>query len=561
MAHDDILVRLEDVVAKWSAEVTEAQGGLSDRLTGVRERLDTVAAGHAARTVERAALADAEATVEALKEMVSLREDDLRTAAERSTRLEQRVADLSAQVQTLQAGLDEEAAAAHASATDIDALHAQLGEVPERLAQAEQEAETLGQALAQREQELQNAGRRIAQLEERNEDLAEQAAASLPADQVEAIRAQLAQAQAHRDALAQRAAQYEQDALDGAARIEQLEGQAAALTDDLAALQAQLAADAEVHDAREEELQAELAHARERLAQAEAHGPDQTRAEQAEATVDAEDYERLADEAATLREVLAQANEQVLELRRQLGAHPPLGQLEELERLLEQERERADLLEGQLYQPRDDADRAALGEQLASALRDRDEAHQEIVSLRSEVDMLRRANAGLTIPATPAATEAEPLPIERLGEDGHKRRMGEILIELGVITPEQLQEAVDEQALTPQRRLGAILVECGYTTEDVVARVLARQLDLPFVRLTEQVVDDAAPRIITALLAKRRMCIPITVAPDRIVLAMANPFDLVAIEDVERTIDRRVDPAVTTPSDIASALLRYYETT
>ena len=561
MAHDDILVRLEGVVAKWSAEITEAQGGLSDRLTSVRERLDTVAAGHAARTVERAALADAEATVEALKEMVSLREDDLRTAAERSTRLEQRVADLSEHMHALEAGLDEEAAAAHASATDVDALHAQLGEVEERLAQAEQEAEALGQALAQREQELQNAGRRIAQLEERNEDLAEQAASSVPAHELEGVRGQLALVESERDALAQRAAQYEQDALDGAARIEQLEEQAATSAADLAALQAQLADNAEVYKAREEALQAELAQARERLAQAEAHERGPEGAVQAEPALDPADYERLADEVATLREVLAQANGQVLELHRQLAAHPPLGELEELQRILEQERERADLLEGQLHQPRDDADRAALREQLAGALRDRDEAHQEIVSLRTEVDMLRRANAGLTMPATPETTEAEPLPIERLGEDGHKRRMGEILIELGVITPEQLQEAIEEQALTPQRRLGAILVERGYTAEDVVARVLARQLDLPFVRLTEEVVDGAAPRIITALLAKRRMCIPIAVAPDRIVLAMANPFDLVAIEDVERTIDRRVEPAVTTPSDIASALLRYYETT
>ena len=492
MAHDDILVRLEDVVAKWSAEVTETQGGLSDRLTCIRERLDTVAAGHAARTVERAALADAEATVEALKEMVSLREDDLRTAAERSTRLEQRVADLSAEAQTLQAGQ------------------------------------------------------------------------TVPGDQVEGARGPLAQAKSDRDALAQLTAQYEQDALDGATRIEELEAQAATLADDLARLQAQLAHNTEVHKASEEALEAlhaELAQARERLAQAEAHERGPKGAVQAEPALDPADYERLVDEAAALREELAQANEQVTELRRQLAAHPPLGELDELQRILEQERERADLLEGQLYQPRDDADRVALREQLAGALRDRDEAHQEIVSLRTEVDMLRRANAGLTIPAEPDGAKTETLPIERLGEDGHKRWMGEILIELGVITPEQLQEAVDEQALTPQRRLGAILVECGYTTEDVVARVLARQLDLPFVRLTEQVVDDVAPRIITAQLAKRRMCVPITVAPDRIVLAMANPFDLVAIEDVERTIDRRVDPAVTTPSDIASALLRYYETT
>jgi len=553
MAHDEALARLEDGVAQWGADVAEAQQGLSERLAGIRGRLDTVAAGQAARTVERAALADAETTVETLKEAVARREQDLRDASERADRLERQAGELATEVDAVRTRLGEQEAVAAASAAEAE----------ERLTESRAEAEAVARGLAQREEALQNAGERIAELEARKNEMAEElaglraqaeelAAQAVAAEEVEEVQGRLARAESDKEALTQLVEQHEQEALDSARRIAQLEGQVATLSDNLADFQAQLEQGAEDEETRNAELaalRAALAEARERLAKAEAQAADDSEGPLAEGA-----------EAQTLRAELAEAGEQILELRRQLAAHPPLGQIEELQRLLQQERERADRLEEQRAQPRQDAvDHAALAEQLATALRDRDEAHQEIVSLRAEVDMLRRANAALTTPAAPAAHEAEPLAIERLGEDGHKRRMGEILVEIGVISPQQLQDALDEQAVTPQRRLGAILIEREYTSEEVVARVLARQLDLPFVRLTEEAVDDAAPRIITAQLAKRRMCVPIAVTPDRIVLAMANPFDLVAVEDVERTIDRRVDPVVTTPSDIASALLRHYQ--
>jgi len=198
-----------------------------------------------------------------------------------------------------------------------------------------------------------------------------------------------------------------------------------------------------------------------------------------------------------------------------------------------------------------------LAQRLSDALRDRYEAHQEIVSLRAEADLLRRANACLSGPVAPPEGGVAA-PAEVFDAEGRRRRLGEILLELGLVDEEQLTAALAEQSSSPQRRLGAILVENGVTSEDVVARVLARQLGLPFVRLEGHVADQAATRTITGQLARTRECLPIAVSPTSLVLAMANPFNLIAIEEVELATGRRVDPVVAAAGDLREALRRYY---
>lgn len=231
---------------------------------------------------------------------------------------------------------------------------------------------------------------------------------------------------------------------------------------------------------------------------------------------------------------------------------------QEVRNALAAERVRADVLQDELRDARD-AEARAGSEQLACALRDRDEAHQQIVALRAEIDLLRRMNASLSVPAPhEAAVDAEPVSVPVPEPSGRKRRMGDVLVELGVVSREQLEDALHEQAFIPQRRLGAILVEKGFASEEAIARILARQLGLAFVCLVSEVVDVAATRIIGPALARRRHCVPIAVSPDRIVLAMANPLDLIAIDDVELAGNRAVEPVVATASDIQAAIDRYY---
>jgi hypothetical protein len=233
------------------------------------------------------------------------------------------------------------------------------------------------------------------------------------------------------------------------------------------------------------------------------------------------------------------------------------GRAEEFKALLDTERVRANRLEQQVREK--EAEAAAAGYQI-KMLQERldelaNEGRKEIAGLRSEVDLLRRANASLGIPSElgseMAATDGKP-------DGGHKRRMGDMLVDMGVLTEGQLTASLREQQAKPQRRIGGILIENGYVSEESVARVLAHQLSLPFVRLAPEVVDASAPRLINGQLAKRRQCIPITATSDRVVLAMANPQDLIALDDVKLSSGRAVSPVVATGSDIVAAIGRYY---
>jgi len=136
--------------------------------------------------------------------------------------------------------------------------------------------------------------------------------------------------------------------------------------------------------------------------------------------------------------------------------------------------------------------------------------------------------------------------------------MGEMLLEAGVLSQAQLERALVMQQEQPQRRLGAILVELGYAEEDAVAQVLACQARVPFVRLERESLDPSAVRLVSERLATHHHCIPIRVDNDRIVLAMANPMDLIAIEDVELATGRGVDAVAASGPSIDHALRLHY---
>lgn len=241
-----------------------------------------------------------------------------------------------------------------------------------------------------------------------------------------------------------------------------------------------------------------------------------------------------------------------------------------LERTAQQLREQVASLEVELAEARGASSRSgdsdsvtdtadhSLPNQLAQALSDREEAHQEIVVLRAEIESLRRRSATPAEAAPQPSGVPEHIATAALDSRGHKRRTGDILVTAGVITQEQLDSALVEQETSRHRRLGEILVARGYTAEDLVAQVLASQVQAPFVLLNDATVELAAVRLINGRLASHHACIPIRITPEELTLAMSNPLDLIAIEDVELATNLRVTPVVATASDIADAIGRYY---
>lgn len=258
-----------------------------------------------------------------------------------------------------------------------------------------------------------------------------------------------------------------------------------------------------------------------------------------------------------VRAELSNAREQVA------AARMLSGKVDELKALLETERERAEKLEAELHghEEAQEQAEAALRQELAQARRELDEDQERIKSLNAQIATLRRANASLSAPVKPDDEGGGAIVFKPLDEDGRKRRMGEILVDAGVITQGELETALNEQQTRPQRRLGATLVQMGLTSDEVVARVLGHQLGLPFVRLTDEAVDAEATQLVVAQLARNHACIPISVSSDHVVLAMANPFDLIAIDDIELASGKRVEPVVAGASDISAAIARYYGAT
>ena len=187
---------------------------------------------------------------------------------------------------------------------------------------------------------------------------------------------------------------------------------------------------------------------------------------------------------------------------------------------------------------------------------------QERESLRSRVSELEAGQAGTAkSAAAPSESGAPTAGFEAFTATGQKRRLGEILVEAGVITDAQLQELLEEQTRKPQSRLGVLVVECGITSEEIVARVLAAQLRLPYLELDHYHVVEAAALQVPEEIARRHECLAIDGDLHSMTLAMANPLDLLAIENIEISCKRRVAAVVAKPSSVMAAIERAYSKT
>lgn len=142
------------------------------------------------------------------------------------------------------------------------------------------------------------------------------------------------------------------------------------------------------------------------------------------------------------------------------------------------------------------------------------------------------------------------LPRERL-------RLGNLLASHGVITTVQLQAALAEQRRSG-RRLGRILIEDGIATEESIARALAEQLRLPFEELTLDLIDLPTTKLLTETQARRYRALPLGTRDQVVRLAVADPTDFQALDDVQRLLGREIDPIVVTETRLLAMLDRLY---
>lgn len=138
------------------------------------------------------------------------------------------------------------------------------------------------------------------------------------------------------------------------------------------------------------------------------------------------------------------------------------------------------------------------------------------------------------------------------------RRIGEILLESGLISEEELARALEAKG-DREARLGEILVEQGVLTERELARVLAEQLNLRQVSLAQERPDPAALALLPEPLIRRYQVLPIRLVDDRLLLAMADPLDYYALEDARLSSRRAIEPVVVARGELQAFIERYFD--
>ena len=140
-----------------------------------------------------------------------------------------------------------------------------------------------------------------------------------------------------------------------------------------------------------------------------------------------------------------------------------------------------------------------------------------------------------------------------------RRRIGEMLIDAGILTPEQVDFAVQRQKQTG-RPFGEVLMDAGLVDESALAAVLSAHFDMPIIDLRSIPIDEAALRLVPETLARERFLIPASLNDTELVLAMAFPNDEQAIKAVrERAGGREVVPRLALRSEVMLAIQQRYK--
>jgi type IV pilus assembly protein PilB len=137
-------------------------------------------------------------------------------------------------------------------------------------------------------------------------------------------------------------------------------------------------------------------------------------------------------------------------------------------------------------------------------------------------------------------------------------RLGQLLVKAGVVSEKQLADAVEVHRATGSP-LGRVLVDLGYATQGAVLSVMAKQIGIEYVDFGETRPDPGAVAIVPKELALRYTLMPVELRDEVLVVAMADPQNVLALDDVRIITKREIKPAISTKDDILAAIEEYYK--
>ncbi len=139
-----------------------------------------------------------------------------------------------------------------------------------------------------------------------------------------------------------------------------------------------------------------------------------------------------------------------------------------------------------------------------------------------------------------------------------KKQLGQLLKEWNIITEEQLKEGLEYQR-DNGGLIGEILVEIGACKEEDIAQALTAQYGFPYLPLSNYEISPEVINLIPGRVARQYLLIPIDKIGDNLTLAMSNPLNVQAIEDVELSCGCSAQTFVSTSSDVKKAIAKYYK--
>ena len=139
-----------------------------------------------------------------------------------------------------------------------------------------------------------------------------------------------------------------------------------------------------------------------------------------------------------------------------------------------------------------------------------------------------------------------------------KKHLGELLIEQGIINREQRDIAVNHQK-EHGGLLGEVLVELNFATEKDITQALTRQYGFPYLPLANYEIDDEVVKTVPEKLCRQYCLIPIDKIGKSLTLAMSNPLNFKAAEDVEEITGCSIQTFVSTATEIKQTIDKYYK--
>ena len=137
------------------------------------------------------------------------------------------------------------------------------------------------------------------------------------------------------------------------------------------------------------------------------------------------------------------------------------------------------------------------------------------------------------------------------------RRLGELLISKKLITRDDLDLALEQQQKNGYQ-LGRILIDMGAIAEDVLIAILAHQAGVPYIDLADVKIDRAAVSLVSEKMARKWGLVPINIEDNELVIAVSNPSNVMALDELKLKTGYRIKPMVSTKTDITDAINYQY---